>query len=157
MPFDFSPGTLHVRTGNTKQPTVIFVNTANPVGSYPAADMWHTIDIGKFGVPCTATAVFLSGILLITHGPAQEIAEIRGTFRAPGDQLHHDSYQIQVIEPWIGGGQRSGAALWVPLANGKFEFYWHTNLAGFWPKHSAVGMNLSLQAYVDGAVKNLPP
>lgn len=145
-------GTVGVGAGNTKRPNAIFVRnddtSSNPVGAY-VTDTWHTIDLlgsnvygQAINVPSDATAVFLGGLLIITHPATAATCDLWATFRAPGDGLPYDSYQIQALESVIGSGVRSPASLWVPVVNGKFQFYWHAT-AG-----CPSLINLSVQAYV---------
>lgn len=145
---------LGVRDNNSKRPVAIFMNTVAPASSwvprYMQPNYWHTLDLTNdpWLVPLDAKAIFLSGIMIISHGTDQGTADTWATFRAPGDDLPHDSYQIQAIEADVSAGQRSTCALWVPVKEGKVEFYWHHNQTSSYPQGSAVGMNLSLQAYI---------
>lgn len=142
---------IAVRNDNAKAPVCIFINTVNAPSTWTppnvTADVWTTVDLAPYGVPLDATAVFLSGILLISHGTDAGTADVWANFRAPGDTLASGNYQMQTIEAAFGSGQRSNASVWVPVVNGKFEFFWHTNQTSAYPAGSAVGMNLSLQAY----------
>lgn len=121
-------------------------NVVDSYGNPP--DQWHTVDLTPFGVAPDATFAFLAGILIITHGTAQEVAEVRVTFRRPGDDDADISKYIgQTIEGNVGGGQRSNMATWVPLKAGKFEYSYHMNTGGVWPANSSCGINLSVQAW----------
>lgn len=120
---------LAVRDDNSKRPVAIFLNTVSPTNSWVprsmAKDTWHTIDVSgaPWSVPLDAKAVFLAGMLIISHGHSSPTADIWATFRAPGDTLDPTAYQIQAIEAAPSQGQRSTCALWVPVKEGKFEFY----------------------------------
>ena len=110
--------------------------------------VWHHVDLKPFGVGQDAKVAFLAGLLLITRGGTNEIADIRLTFRAAGDQTAScDKYLGQAIEANVGGGQRSNMASFVPLKNGEFEFCFHFNTPGQYPTNSAYGINISLQAW----------
>jgi hypothetical protein len=108
--------------------------------------VWHTADLTPFGVSEDAKAAFLSGILIITHGLANEIAWMTVVFRRPGDQTDCSKYIGQVAETSASGGQRSGLATLVPLKDGKVEYCYRIppNMPS-WPDASAYGINLSVQ------------
>jgi len=138
---------IGTRNDNSKRPNAIFLSTVTPEG--PPEDTWTTIDLAeKCGLPLDSKEVFLAGLLIITHGNAVQIADLWALFRAPGDDLDPGSYQIQAIEPHLGGGVRSTVALWVPVVDGKVELYWHGAGSGVWPAESAYAINLACQAYV---------
>lgn len=140
-------GTMHVRDDNAKTPIAIFVNSNTPYG--PMAGSWIDLDVTQFQVPATAKSVFLSGILIITHGTTAAYCDMSLLFRAPGDLIDAGNYIAQVFEPWIGGGQRSTMASWAPVKNGKTQFQWNRSTQGFWPDYCSYGINLTAQAYVD--------
>ena len=103
---------------------------------------WVTVDMTQWGVPANALAVFLTGLLIITHGTTAETADIEIGFRASGDTTAlPGQYALQCIEAAIGGGQRSPCSLWVPLANGKFDYIVTLFTGGNWPTNSAYGAN----------------
>lgn len=109
---------------------------------------WHTIDLTdttypqSLNIPQTAKAVFLSGTL-ITSGQTGVFCAIIGTFRAPGDTLSEWNYQIAAVASVASGAFRQNVALWVPVIDRKFEFWWHYQDAT-----CPMIINLSLQAYV---------
>lgn len=139
--------TIGVPTDNSKQPNAIFVNSYS--GSGPSSGSWHEIDISD-KIPEDTKAVFLSGVLIITHGTTSEIANLTIGFRAPGSSFdpNGQNYIGQCIEANTTGGQRSTFATWVPVIDGKFEFRWDRPTTANYPIYSAYGVNLSLQAYV---------
>lgn len=137
---------IGVPVGNAKHPQALFANSYSGAG--PAAGVWTRVFTDQYGVPPDAKAVFLSGILIITHGMAQETADLTVAFRACGNDLPAAAYSGQTVEAHVGGGQRSGVATWVPLDRGCFEWVWNRSTQGQWPNNSAYGVNLSLQAYV---------
>lgn len=101
-----------------------------------------------YNLPSDAKAAFLSGMLIITHGTTGETADIRVTVAAEGDSnFNCSSYLGQTIEASVGNGQRSNAAFWVPLTNGKFKFCYFVSTPGLWPTNSAYGLNFSLQMW----------
>lgn len=143
---------LGIQAGNSKGPIVIFLTTVTPTASWVPFNMtpgyWYDIDVTKLGVPADAIGVFVSGLLIITHGSTQDQVNLTAAFRSPGDTLACGNYQLQTLDPWAGGGQRTNAATWVPVKNGRFQFCWNTNQVQQYPVGSAVGINLSLQAYL---------
>jgi hypothetical protein len=139
--------TIGVRADNTKTPVAIFINTYTGVG--PVQKQWHRLSTTAMGIPADAKSVFLSGLLIITHGTNSEICDLNVSFKAPGDDMVSAASIGQTVEAHIGGGQRSNMATWVPIKNGEIEFYWwHTTPNGTWPDYCAYGINLNAQAYV---------
>lgn len=135
---------IGVPTDNPKRPVVVFANSYT--GEGPSAGQWATIDVSEH-VPQDTKAVFLSGILILTHGTTAETCNLTTTFRAPGSTHPASDYNGQAVEGAIGNGIRSTMSLWAPVVDGKFEFQWNRNTGGNWPAHCAYGVNLSLQAY----------
>lgn len=135
------------RDDNSRTPTVIFTNTYTGIG---AADegKWIRVPVSNFGIPSDAKAVFLSGILIITHGTTPQTCDLTISTRAFGDTMSEDFYIGQVIEASSGNGQRSTMATWVPVKNGQFEYFWKRSTHGQWPSECAYGINLTLQAYI---------
>lgn len=135
----------------------VYILTHGPDGSNfgpQETGVWHTIDLGPFGVPSDASAAFLSGLLIITGGSTAEIADLRVVFRRPGDTTSCAKYMGQasfqtnnVNGQAIVGGQRSTMATWVPLADGKFELCYQLSTTGSWPTNPSYGINLSVQAW----------
>lgn len=149
---------MGVREGDTGL-TVIFLNThSQPDGLAPG--VWHTLDVAALGVPQDAVAVFLSGLLIISHGWSPETCSLTMAFRAPGSQDLAGNYIFQTIEAAIFGGQRSNAAAWLPVKNGKFEMHWTQSSPRdkAWPETCAYGVNLRASAYVrKGVTVRLEP
>lgn len=135
-----------VRNDNSKAPIAVFVNSYTPAG--PGAGQWVSIDTAPMGIPADAKAVFLSGVLIITHGTTQQTCDLQVSLRAPGDQLNAGNYIGQTIEASVGNGMRSNMSSWVPVKNGHFEFWWYRSTYGQWPSECAYGINLSLQQYI---------
>lgn len=134
----------------------VYVQTHLPSGNLgpQQTGVWHTVDLGAFGVPPDAVSAFLSGMLVITGGSTAEVADIQVGFRQPGDTtpctkyIGQTVYQTNVVSgQTIGGGQRSNMATWVPLADGKFEFCYLLSTQGAWPANASYAINLSLQAW----------
>ncbi|SRR5229473_3879533 len=100
-------------------------------------EQWNDIDMSSL-VPEGAMAVFVQGLLIITHGTTQEICDLVISFRLPGDDTGDPSgnYIGQVVEANLGGGQRSPFASWVPISSTRhLEFWWKTTptTSGYWP------------------------
>lgn len=130
-------------------PNVIFVKRGSPDGDFgPQPDTWTTVDLNPLGVPREAITAFLAGLLIITHGEAVEIADLRISFRHLGDtSVPLTTYESQTLEADTTGGQRSGVALWVPVVNGFIEYAYHVGTTGIYPAHSTYAINLVLQAW----------
>lgn len=139
-------GIVGVRDDNAKAPIALFLNTVAAVGEAPGA--WHTLDVVPLGIPLEARAVFLAGLLIITHGKEDGICNLTLAFRRPGDELDPGNYIAQTIAIGPGSGQRSPMATWAPLKDGKVEWYWTRNTQGEWPDACSYAINLSAQAYV---------
>lgn len=138
--------TIGVRDDNSKAPIAIFVNTYTNTG--PPEAVWNRISLSSLGIPPDASGVFLSGILIITHGTTIQTCDLTISFRAPGDTIDAGNYIGQTIEASVGSGQRSNMSTWAPARNGEIEFYWKRNTTGQWPTECSYGMNLSAQSYV---------
>lgn len=138
--------TVGVRADNSKAPNAIFLNSATPTG--PSEKVWHRISVASLDIPEDALSVFLSGMLIITHGYNPQTCDLWITFRAPGNDMVAGNYIGQTIETQVGGGIRSNMSTWAPVKNGEIEFYWSRNTAGPYPSECAYGINLSAQAYV---------
>jgi hypothetical protein len=109
-----------------------------------------TVDLTgpPYNLPSDAKAAFLTGMLIITHGTTSETADIHLTAGAYGDNAFDCAFYLgQTIEASVGNGQRSNAAFWVPLTNGKFKFCYSLSTSGQWPTNSSYGINFSLQMW----------
>lgn len=138
--------TVGVRADNSKTPGSVFVNSWT--GSGPQAGAWTRIPISQFGMPDDVISVFLTGIIVITHGRTPQICDMQVAIRAPGDMLDAGSYIGQAVEVDIHGGQRSNMSTWAPVRDGHIEIIWNRSTYGQWPDECAYGMNLSAQAYL---------
>lgn len=149
----FITGTLHTRDDNSKAMQAVFSNNYNNTGS--PFNQWVTIDTTTLCdgssncLPTGVKGIFVSGILIITHGTTNEACDLNFAARAYGDLLNEGNSICQTIEPFLGGGQRSGCSTWIPVVNDKFQIYQKTNTPGTWPDHCSYGINLVVQAYVD--------
>lgn len=115
--------------------------------SYPNGT-WVVADLTRLGVPTDAKGAFVSGTMIISHGSTSESADLHWTFRMPGDTAADcTKYVSQVTETSVGNGQRSGAAHWVPLVDGKFEWCVQRATSGTWPTNSSYAINLTLEAW----------
>jgi len=142
---EFYEGTHGVVQGSPRAADFIFINSYTGAGQ--AAGQWNTLYVGDI-VPADVKAIYLSGLLIITHGTSQETCDIYTSFRALGNDTPSGFHSGQTIEAHIGGGQRSNTALWVPVTDGYIEFYWYRSTGGNWPTNCAYGVNLAIQAYV---------
>lgn len=145
---DWTEGaTIGVRTDNARTPTAIFANTYTGIGA-AGEGVWLRVAVADLGIPPDAKAVFLSGILIITHGVTPQTCDLTISVRAHGDSMHEGFYIGQVIEASVGNGQRSTMSTWAPVRDGYFEYFWKRNTAGQWPSECAYAINLAAQAYV---------
>lgn len=128
-------------------------NLPTPVGQC-GSDVWRAYDLKPLGVPADAKFVFLAGNLILTHGTSVETVDVQLTLRKPGDNAASCSkYMGQSVEAHVGGGQRSGLAFWAPVDNGVINWCYRRYVngvmsdAGSWPNNTAIGANLSVQAW----------
>lgn len=129
-------------------------NTSPNWGSQ--SNQWILTDLSPYGVPNdsdpngSAKFAFLSGMLIITHGSNAETANVTFTARIPGDTAGSDATQYlgQTLESQIGSGQRSNAAMWVPVKDGKIEWMYQTpSEPALYPAYSAYAVNFTLQCW----------
>lgn len=117
---------------------------------YPPG-VWNTVEVAKIpngDVPATAKAVLLHGELIITHGNKVEQCSLWINYRAPGDPIIPEAY-VSVLSDAPGvGGLRQNESTWVPVKDGKFEFYWKRTTEGSWPDFCSYGINLNVQAFL---------
>ena len=127
---------------------VVFLNSAtgDGVDKYPM-NQWATVDLSGY-VPENTKAVFLSGMLIITHGSVAETCDLHTYFRS-GNSVTDTQYVGQTVEAHIGGGQRSNHSVWVPLDDGKFQFKWNSSTyPNTYPTHRSYGVNMRLNAWL---------
>lgn len=140
---------IGVRDDNSKAPIAIFVSAGLTPSSGPAAGSWNRINVvSALGMPTGVKSVFLTGLLIITHGSTAQTCNLTLAVRAPGDTLAAGNYICQAIEAHLGGGQRSGCSTWAPVVNDEIEIQWDRNTFTDWPTECAYGINLSAQSYV---------
>lgn len=130
--------------------TAGYINTVTGYGPY--INTWMEVDVTSYGVPQDATAIFLSGRLIITQGLFQQSPNMTVLYAAPSSDIPSTMYQIQAISNSSQGGERQDFSTWVPLENGKFKMLWNTpgNLDPWvfrYPNYASYGLNTSIQAY----------
>lgn len=133
------------RQGNT----IIFVNswTGDGLTQFPN-DVYGTVDLtGK--IPPDTKGVFVSGILIITHGTTEEICDLHISFRRD-ETVPEWTYIGQTIEAQLLGGQRTPMFELLPVKDSKMQIKWSGNTisAGNYPSHCAYGVNFRLAGYV---------
>lgn len=148
-----SPDQFNIFT--VPQQSVCYFNALTPPGLGPQHNTWTTCDVSGY-VPKGATAAYLMGMLIITHGYTPETADLMVFFRRDASVTSGVNETFQCVEPFVGGGQRCTASCWVPLtAQGTFQWKWMA--AGYpsgttpvyqYPAYSAYGANLRVVAYV---------
>ncbi len=139
--------TVGVAAASPSQLSAVFMNsyTGNGTAEFPENE-WSTVDVAAL-VPAGTKAVFLSGILIITHGSVEETCDLTLAYRTAGETADH-AYSAQSVETMVAGGQRTPHSTWVAVRDGKFQIKWRRSTQGQWPDHCAYGINLSLVAYV---------
>ena len=139
--------------------TVIFLNThSQPEGLAPG--VWHDIDVVPLGIPRDVLSIFMSGILIITHGRAYETCDITLAFRGPGSATLAGNYIFQTVESSLLGGQRSNASAMIPVKGGKFQMQWNQSSPRdkAYPEVCAYGANIRVQMYLrKGVTVRLEP
>lgn len=124
--------------------TVIFCSS--PGGYVAGLSEWTVVDVSAL-VPPGTKAVFLTGMLIITHGSTAEVGDLHLYLRKHGSQIE-PVYTGQVVEACVSGGSRSMYADWVTLNDGKFEYKWTRKTQGEWPGNCSYGINMKVVAYV---------
>ena len=156
-PYSWVEGSkIGVLTDNPESYPVIFVNSVNPDTTPPAGE-WISLKLAQFGIPADAKAVYIGGILIITHGRKTQLCDLTVTFAKPGSTSTTGNYIFQAIEGQTEGGQRSTAAAWVPIVHGVTVWQWGRGdvktqypkgAIGPYPTECSYGINLSVQAYI---------
>lgn len=145
------------------QPAIVWSNSATGAGL-----AWNTeqvVSVAGWAPPGTI-GVHLSGILIITHGTAEQTCDLRVYLRPDGSSNWGD-YRLQTIESsaggewvkgnngaagqWTGpGGQRSNAAVTVPVVNGTFRVLMMPGSSVAWPTGCAYGVSLFPDYWIVG-------
>lgn len=155
-PYPFAEGSVvGVPKDNPDWNRVIFINTTVPQYT-PSPGLWTPINWAQLGVPADAKAAFVGGMLIITHGNAQQTCNETITFAAPNSTIDPGFYIFQTIEATFGGGQRQTAFAVVPIVNGQTWWMWRrgdvneypTSDIGSYPSRCAYAVNLSVEGYV---------
>ena len=147
-PDGFVEGTrLGIVARSPVQFPVIFVNshTGEGLKKFPENE-WATVDVSGI-IPPATKAVYLSGLLIITHGKASEVCDLTLAYRNYEDGTDY-TYVAQTIATELNGGQRTPHSIWIPVREGNFEMKWRRSTVGDWPEHCAYGINLNLVAYL---------
>jgi hypothetical protein len=111
---------------------------ANPT---VAPNAWHAIDLKPYGVASDAVAAFVPYMEIVTSGSAGESVtpQMTVSIRAFGDSVADPAfYALQIITP----SARLPGGIWVPLNDGKFEFYYTVNTDCCWPTHPSFQINI---------------
>ena len=147
-PEGFVEGTrLGIVARSPVQFPAIFVNshTGEGLKKFPENE-WATVDVSGI-VPPETKAVYLSGLLIITHGTVPEVCDLTLAYRNYEDGTDY-TYVAQTIATELNGGQRTPHSIWIPVREGNFEMKWRRSTVGDWPEHCAYGINLNLVAYL---------
>ena len=156
-PYSWVEGSkIGVLTDNPESYSAIFVNSANSDTTPPAGE-WIPLKLTQFGIPADAKAVFIGGILIITHGRKTQLCNLTVTFAKLGSTSATGNYIFQAAEGQTEGGQRSTAGAWVPVVDGVTVWQWARGdvktqypkgAIGPYPAECSYGINLSVQAYI---------
>jgi hypothetical protein len=161
---DFSPDQFNLWAVGDHPPQPDYNRVVYFYAAYPADDPrtkdypnvgkphdWTTVDVSSY-VPPEAKAVFLSGVLIITHGRNPETAELQIYFRRDDTQDKGKNYIHQVVLNQLGkpNGQRCCASVIVPLTAQKtFQWKWEVHKDAILYRHeeySAYQCNLRVGA-----------
>ena len=156
-PYSWAEGSkIGVLTDNPESYPAIFVNSAKAETTPPAGE-WIPLNVAQFGIPADAKAVFIGGMLIITHGRKTQLCNLTVTFAKPGTATAPNNYIFQAIEGQTEGGQRSTSGAWVPVVDGVTVWQWGRGDVKTqypkgpihpYPEECSYGINLSVQAYI---------
>lgn len=126
---------------------VVFLNsyTGEGLATFPENE-WTTVDVTGI-IPDGAKAIYLSGLLIITHGTSEETCDLTVAYRDQGETEEYP-YIAQTVETAVGGGERTPHSIWVAVHDGKFQIKWRRSTTGKWPENCAYGINLKLVGYL---------
>lgn len=120
----------------------------------PPPGVWIDADLRPSGLPETAVAVDLRGILIITDGANTDDASIAMAFEQPGGSQSVANYEVQALGVLSTGGAREPASLIAPAVGGFIRYSWYRgNSNGEWPANplkaaypqgAAYGFNLNM-------------
>lgn len=125
---------------------IIYINAVNTDGDYPAGGGWFTVDASKTvygvdnGLPEDTLAIWLSGILIISPGYAEETADLHFYCRKPSI-IPTDTYLCaQCCSTAPAQGARTNFTTLIPVTDRKFQFWWYKSTSGYWPDHASYGI-----------------
>jgi hypothetical protein len=127
-------------------PVVFFNSHTNEGMATFLENEWTTVDVSGL-IPTGSRAVYLAGLLIITHGTLEESCDLTLAYRDQGETGEY-SYIAQTVETVAGGGERTPHSIWIPALDGKFQIKWRRSTTGNWPEHCAYGVNLNLVGYL---------
>lgn len=111
-----------------------------------AENVWHVVDVSAI-VPSGTQAVFINGILVLTHGAAPGNCDMQIFFRRFGE-VFEPNYIGQITAGGLQETPRQPFFTIVPVEVGKFEFKWIRNTSGTWPEQCSYGLHLGVVGYV---------
>lgn len=126
---------------------VVFFNsyTGEGLAAFPENE-WTTVDVTRV-VPDGAKAIYLSGLLIVTHGTLEETCDLTLAYRDQGETVDYP-YIAQTVETVVSGGARTPHSIWIAVHDGKFQIKWRRSTTGNWPENCAYGINLNLVGYL---------
>jgi len=126
---------------------VVFFNsyTGEGLAKFPENE-WTTVDVTGI-IPEGAKAIYLSGLLIITHGTLEQICDLTLAYRDQGETEDYP-YMAQTVEAVVNGGVRTPHSIWIPVHDGKFQIKWRRSTMGNWPENCAYAINLKLVGYL---------
>lgn len=135
---------LSIALAGWPAPTAAFANSATGAGL--RFGQANTVDLSAIA-PRNAVAAALSGLLIISHGSAQESCDLRVWFR-PDPGARWGDYRGQTVETQSGGGQRSNHAVVVPLRERTFQIWIDPVAQVPWPTGCAYGVNYVVDYWI---------
>ena len=155
----FSASAAEIQMVPQPQP-YIWINTYGDSGSLSMDEytpwQWHRVDISDL-VPDGTIAVFVSGILMITHGDGADTfpqglccpgktADLHLYFGNGNGTVFPGAHGQTCAA--VADGRRSNFSTWVPVVNGRIEFMWTRTTEEPWPENAAYGWNIAIQMAV---------
>ncbi len=123
------------------QPQAVFMSSQT---ASPSFGMAQTVNLSHIAPP-NAKAVNLTGLLIVTHGNAPELCDLKVWFRPSADYRWGD-YMGQAIEPFNGGGERVNHSITIPLVNNSFQI-WVDPLGPGWPSRCSYAVNYKVNEW----------
>lgn len=136
-----------VEHGPRQNNLAIYFNTNDALTLQTMSEsQWHIVDVSAM-VPPDTQAVFVNGLLVLTHGAAPGNCDMQLFFRRLGE-TYEPNYIGQITAGGVQETPRQTIFTIVPVEAGKFEFKWIRNTPGTWPEQCSYGVHLGVVGYV---------